>query len=112
MTRGRGTIACSRRSADHAIIAPLGDRMKRSHVGIGIIGVGLLCAGPGLGGQSNVVTATLTYGAPGNGPSVNFSPKGTQVPLVDVPGSMSLPEGAVAPRKSARSSSGPAASPG
>src|SRR6476660_5503751 len=47
--------------------------------------------------QDRVVLATLTYGAPGNGPSVNFSPKGTQVALTDVAANETLPAGAVRP---------------
>lgn len=49
--------------------------------------------------QDQTVHATLTYGAPGNGATVNFSPKGTQVALTDVAASEPLPPGAVRPAK-------------
>ena len=49
--------------------------------------------------QDRLVHATLTYGAPGTGPAVNFSPKGTQVALTDVAASDALPAGAVRPAK-------------
>ena len=67
--------------------------------GLLVFAVGIALAGGRLLGQDNVVTATLTYGAPGNGPSVNFSPYGTQVPLTDVDAALALPAGAVRPAK-------------
>src|SRR5690348_13278954 len=74
-------------------------RMVRPRPMIWVIGLGLVCAGAPLTGQGPVVTATLTYGAPGHGPSVGFSPYGTQVALEDVGASVALPEGAVRPAK-------------
>jgi thiol-disulfide isomerase/thioredoxin len=50
-------------------------------------------------GQGRTVTVALEYGAPGNGPVPNFSPKGTQVALTDVPATLALPEGARRPAK-------------
>ena len=67
--------------------------------GIWMFVVGTVAAGGPLLGQSGVVTATLSYGAPGNGPSVNFSPYGTQVPLTDVNAAFALPAGAARPGK-------------
>jgi len=45
-----------------------------------------------------IVRVELAYRAPGNGPSPNFSPYGTQVALSDVPAA-GLPEGAALPAK-------------
>lgn len=73
--------------------------MVRPRPMIWVIGLGLVCAGAPLTGQGPVVTATLTYGAPGHGPSVGFSPYGTQVALEDVGASVALPEGAVRPAR-------------
>jgi thiol-disulfide isomerase/thioredoxin len=50
-------------------------------------------------GQDRTVHAELSYGAPGNGPAPNFSPKGTQVALTDVAAGARLPAGAVRPAK-------------
>jgi len=50
-------------------------------------------------GQDRVIHAELTYGAPGNGPAPNFSPKGTQVALTDLAAGVPLPPGAVRPAK-------------
>ena len=49
--------------------------------------------------QDQNIHAALTYGAPGSGPTVNFSPKGTQVTLTDVAANAVLPAGAVRPAK-------------
>jgi thiol-disulfide isomerase/thioredoxin len=49
--------------------------------------------------QAQTVRATLVYGAPGSGPGVNFSPKGTQVALTDLAANEALPAGAVRPAK-------------
>lgn len=50
-------------------------------------------------GQDRVYRVDLTYQAPGHGPSPNFSPKGTQVPLADVPAGRALPADAVRPAR-------------
>lgn len=50
--------------------------------------------------QEQIVRATLEYGAPGDGrPTPNFSPKGTQVPLIPVAASRKIPAGALRPAK-------------
>jgi thiol-disulfide isomerase/thioredoxin len=49
--------------------------------------------------QSNVISVPLTYHAPGTGPKPNFSPKGTQVMVAEVPAAQALPKGAVRPAK-------------
>jgi thiol-disulfide isomerase/thioredoxin len=81
--------------------------MNRHYARLWAVGVAMLCAGASLMGQDRVVTATLSYGAPGTGPSVNFSPYGTQVPLTDVSASTSLPSGAVRPAKTGTIRIGP-----
>jgi thiol-disulfide isomerase/thioredoxin len=53
------------------------------------------------------VHVELAYGAPGSGPAPNFSPKGTQVPLADVPAAAPLPPGAVRPARSGVMQIGP-----
>ena len=57
--------------------------------------------------QSNLITVPLTYHAPGTGPRPNFSPKGTQVALIPVGTSESLPRGAARPAKKGRLQVGP-----
>jgi thiol-disulfide isomerase/thioredoxin len=57
--------------------------------------------------QPAFVRARLAYGAPGSGPAVNFSPKGTQVKLTDVPSGVALPPGAVGPAKTGTIEIGP-----
>jgi len=54
---------------------------------------------PGVAFAQERVTVELTYAAPGNGPSPNFSPKGTQVPLADVAAATALPQGSIRPAK-------------
>jgi thiol-disulfide isomerase/thioredoxin len=49
--------------------------------------------------QDQVVRVDLAYRAPGNGPSPNFSPKGTQVLLTDVAPGVALPDGSVRPAR-------------
>jgi thiol-disulfide isomerase/thioredoxin len=49
--------------------------------------------------QDQIVHVALGYGAPGKGPAPNFSPKGTQVALTDLPAGISLPKGAVRPAR-------------
>lgn len=50
--------------------------------------------------QGQVIRAELTYHAPVPGqPKPNFSPKGMQVTLADVPAAMTLPAGAIRPAK-------------
>ncbi|HEX6973024.1 MAG TPA: thioredoxin family protein [Vicinamibacterales bacterium] len=51
-------------------------------------------------GQEQVIRVPLAYAAPDAGPKPNFSPKGTQVPLVPVSDATTLPSGAVRPAKS------------
>lgn len=63
---------------------------------------GLLSAQP-----ERVFHVDLAYGAPGHGPSPNFSPYGTQVKLSDLPADAALPEGAVRPAKSGVMQVGP-----
>jgi thiol-disulfide isomerase/thioredoxin len=58
-------------------------------------------------GQDRIVHAVLGYGAPGNGPAPNFSPKGTQVALTDVAPGTPLPAGAVRPAKTGTMQIGP-----
>ncbi len=57
---------------------------------------------------SQTVHVELAYHAPVAGqPKPNFSPKGTQVPLVEVPPAATLPAGAVRPAKVGRLQVGP-----
>lgn len=75
-----------------------------------VVAVGLLAAVTAWPlAQSNVITVPLTYHAPdGKGPRPNFSPKGTQVTLAAVPGTMVLPPGAARPAKRGLLQVGPA----
>lgn len=58
--------------------------------------------------QSGQVRATLTYQAPAEGkPNPNFSPKGTQVKLAELPASAVLPAGAVRPARAGSIMVGP-----
>ncbi len=58
--------------------------------------------------QERTVTVPLSYRAPaGNQPKPNFSPKGTQVTLADIPGNVALPTGAQRPAKVGRLQVGP-----
>jgi thiol-disulfide isomerase/thioredoxin len=58
--------------------------------------------------QERTVTVPLTYRVPtGDQPKPNFSPKGTQVTLADVPASFALPAGAQRPAKVGRLQVGP-----
>jgi thiol-disulfide isomerase/thioredoxin len=50
--------------------------------------------------QEKLFKVDLAYRGRGNGPSPNFSPKGTQVPLTDLAAGANLPSGAVRPAKS------------
>ena len=51
--------------------------------------------------QGKVIRVALEYRAPGDGkPNPNFSPKGTQVKLTDLPASAMIPTGAVRPVRS------------
>jgi hypothetical protein len=51
-------------------------------------------------GQGKVIRVALEYRAPGDGkPNPNFSPKGTQVRLTDLPAAAALPAGAVRPAR-------------
>lgn len=56
---------------------------------------------PGIAqGPDETFTVPLAYGSPnGTSPTPNFSPKGTLVPLADVPAAMTLPAGAARPAK-------------
>jgi thiol-disulfide isomerase/thioredoxin len=61
-----------------------------------------------LAAQGQIIRAELTYHAPVTGqPKPNFSPKGMQVALADVPATMTLPTGAVRPAKMGRMQLGP-----
>jgi hypothetical protein len=57
--------------------------------------------------QERVVRAELSYKAPGSGPAPNFSPKGTQVKLADVPPGAPLPQGAFRPARTGTLEIGP-----
>jgi thiol-disulfide isomerase/thioredoxin len=74
--------------------------MSRQHLqAVAVLGA-VMAFGPARTiGQDRLVHAELAYGAPGNGPSPNFSPKGTQVALTDVAAGARLPLGAVRPAK-------------
>ena len=63
-----------------------------------LLGVAAFSSAP-FAAQSTVITVPLTYHAPGAGPKPNFSPKGTQVTLSDVPSSQPLPPAAVRPAR-------------
>ncbi|HQX82964.1 MAG TPA: thioredoxin family protein [Vicinamibacterales bacterium] len=81
--------------------------IKRSLLALGM--VALSAAGqPDLAAQGAVITVPLTYHAPGTGPKPNFSPKGTQVTLAEVPAGQALPPGAVRPAKRGLLQVGPA----
>lgn len=55
-----------------------------------------------------VIRAELSYGAPEDGkPKPNFSPKGMQVALAEVPASFALPSGAIRPAKQGTMKLGP-----
>lgn len=58
-----------------------------------------LGAGAARPAVAQAVRAELKYAAPGGGPAPNFSPKGKQVPLTDVPPWTTLPDGAARPAK-------------
>jgi thiol-disulfide isomerase/thioredoxin len=59
-----------------------------------------LCAlVPVTAGARQVVRVALEYHEPGTGPSPNFSPKGTQVPLADVPADVVLPAASIRPAR-------------
>jgi thiol-disulfide isomerase/thioredoxin len=61
----------------------------------------------GASAQDQVVRAELSYRAPGNGPAPNFSPKGTQVRLADLPAGAPLPQGAFRPARTGTLEIGP-----
>lgn len=59
--------------------------------------------------KERVIRVPLEYRAPGDGkPAPNFSPKGTQIKLSEVPASATLPAGALRPAKSGTIEVGPA----
>jgi thiol-disulfide isomerase/thioredoxin len=64
-----------------------------------LLAFALVVAAAPLSGQPTVITVPLTYHAPGTGPKPNFSPKGTQVTLTNVPQGQALPAGATHPAK-------------
>jgi len=77
----------------------------------GVLAVAVMAAAPAGAAQAQqVVTADLSYGAPGSGPKPNFSPKGTQVPLSDAPASTALPAGSIRPARVGTIKVGPAES--
>jgi thiol-disulfide isomerase/thioredoxin len=57
--------------------------------------------------QEQVVRVELGYKAPGSGPAPNFSPKGTQVKLADLPAGAPLPQGAFRPARTGTLEIGP-----
>ena len=59
----------------------------------------LLWTAEGAGRQTGTIRVDLAFAAPGSGPTPNFSPYGTQVPLQTVPATAPLPSGAVHPAK-------------
>jgi thiol-disulfide isomerase/thioredoxin len=71
--------------------------------------VGVLClaalAVPA--GAQDSIRVAMTYRAPGGGPSPNFSPKGTQVPITDVSADAVLPAGSNRPAKAGTIRLGP-----
>ena len=70
--------------------------------------IALLCASlPAYAQVPLVVTAELTYRAPGRGPKPDFSPKGTQIKLTDLPSDAPLPEGSTRPAKTGIMEVGP-----
>jgi thiol-disulfide isomerase/thioredoxin len=78
----------------------MGGLMSRQHVqAAAVIGAVMAFASARAVGQDQVVHAVLTYGAPGNGPAPNFSPKGTEVALTDLAAGAPLPLGSVRPAK-------------
>ena len=60
-----------------------------------------------LAAQPQVIHVELAYRAPVNGPTPNFSPKGTQVTLAPVADTRPLPAGAVRPAKAGAIKVGP-----
>jgi thioredoxin 1 len=60
----------------------------------------LLAIAASLASPEQIVRVPLAYAAPADGPKPNFSPKGTQVPLVNVGDAVALPAGAARPAKS------------
>lgn len=58
-------------------------------------------------GQDRTFRVDLAYKAPGNGPAPNFSPKGTQVPLIDLADSATIPPDAMRPARSGTIKIGP-----
>jgi len=58
--------------------------------------------------QGRAIHADLAYGSPGTGPAPNFSPKGTQVPLIELPAAAPLPDAAARPARSGVLQIGPA----
>ena len=66
--------------------------------GIAVVALAALAAAGTVQAQQ-VITAQLSYQAPGTGPRPNFSPKGTQVTLSDAPAAAVLPAGATRPAR-------------
>jgi hypothetical protein len=71
------------------------------------LGCLLAAACPVAAQQERIVRVDLAYHAPGNGPSPNFSPYGTQVKLSDLPADARLPEGAARPARTGTVQVGP-----
>jgi thiol-disulfide isomerase/thioredoxin len=71
------------------------------------LGILLATAYPAVGQPERMVHVELAYRAPGNGPTPNFSPYGTKVPLSDLPADAQLPEGAIRPARTGTLQIGP-----
>ena len=70
---------------------------------------GVAAASPAALVQTKPVRVELTYQAPADGkPAPNFSPKGTQIKLTDLPAGRALPTGATRPARAGTIEVGPA----
>jgi len=64
-----------------------------------VAGVVAACGLASVAGAQERISVEMTAGVRGSGPSPNFSPKGTQVPLTDLAAGAALPDGALRPAK-------------